>query len=415
MSEMEGSVSNLPSGIDSKYIGLGLAISSSLAIGTSFIITKKGLIDAQKRQGHANGDNFNYLQNPIWWAGMITMITGEVANFAAYTFAPAILVTPLGALSVLIGAVLASIFLKEQLGVQGKLGCALCLLGSVIIVLHAPADKDVETVDEILNYALQPGFMFYCFLVATFALVMIYKVAPRYGKKNPLIYISICSTVGSVSVMSIKGFGIALKLTLAGNNQLTHPSTYVFAIVVFVCILTQMNYFNKALDQFDTSLVNPLYYVTFTTATLCASFILFRGFNTTNAVNTISLLAGFLVIFSGVYLLNLSRMDPDGRSLGGSKGLDGIPMENGIASLQTRRSLQLRRSSAIPERPDSGLIRSFAAEEEGLNLSDIDSDDGYDNRTESARPLNGNGSGARGSNARGHKKSTSFSTRVAHH
>ena len=30
---------------------------------------------------------------------------GEVANFAAYAFAPAILVTPLGALSVLIGCV----------------------------------------------------------------------------------------------------------------------------------------------------------------------------------------------------------------------------------------------------------------------------------------------------------------------
>jgi hypothetical protein len=30
---------------------------------------------------------------------------GEIANFAAYAFAPAILVTPLGALSVLIGYV----------------------------------------------------------------------------------------------------------------------------------------------------------------------------------------------------------------------------------------------------------------------------------------------------------------------
>jgi len=32
-----------------------------------------------------------------------SVVIGEVANFAAYTFAPAILVTPLGALSVLIG------------------------------------------------------------------------------------------------------------------------------------------------------------------------------------------------------------------------------------------------------------------------------------------------------------------------
>ena len=99
-----------------------------------------------------------------------------------------------------------------------------------------------------------PGFLFYCLCVAIFALVMIYRIAPRYGKSNPLIYISICSTVGSVSVMAIKAFGIALKLTLGGSNQFTHPSTYVFIIVVVVCILTQMNYFNKALSQFSTSL-----------------------------------------------------------------------------------------------------------------------------------------------------------------
>ena len=152
---------------------------------------------------------------------------------------------------------MAAIFLKEELGPLGRIGCAICLIGSVIIVLHAPPDTEIETVDEILNYALQPGFLFYCFIVAVFAAVMIYKIAPIYGKKNPLVYISICSTVGSVSVMSIKGFGIAVKLTFAGSNQFTHPSTYVFAIVVVVCILVQMNYFNKALDQFSTSLYLP--------------------------------------------------------------------------------------------------------------------------------------------------------------
>lgn len=34
--------------------------------------------------------------------GLITMVVGEAANFSAYAFAPAILVTPLGALSVLV-------------------------------------------------------------------------------------------------------------------------------------------------------------------------------------------------------------------------------------------------------------------------------------------------------------------------
>ncbi|GME25038.1 hypothetical protein BKCO1_2200089 [Neofusicoccum parvum] len=328
--------------VEDKYVGLMLAVSSSLAIGTSFVLTKKGLIQAGEQHGF-DGDGFAYLRSSVWWGGIITMVLGEIANFAAYAFAPAILVTPLGALSVLIGAVLGVYFLKEKLGVLGKIGCATCLIGSVIIVLHAPPDKEVKTVDEILHFAIQPGFMFYCVLVTGFSIFMIYKVAPKYGRKNPLIYLSICSTVGSLSVMAVKAFGIALKLTFAGNNQFSHPSTYAFAIVVVVCVLTQMNYFNKALSQFSTNIVNPLYYVTFTTFTLVASFILFRGFNTTSAVNTISLICGFLVIFSGVYLLNLSRTDPDGTSGLANKFGDAVPTD-GIATFQTRRSMQSRRS-----------------------------------------------------------------------
>lgn len=53
-------------------------------------------------------------------------------------------------------------FLKEELGVLGKLGCAICLIGSVIIVLHAPPDKEIDTIDEILNYAIQPGTILQC-------------------------------------------------------------------------------------------------------------------------------------------------------------------------------------------------------------------------------------------------------------
>ena len=142
--------------VEEKYIGLALAICSTMAIGASFVITKKGLNDANQRHGF-EGDGYAYLRSPVWWGGIITMVLGEVANFAAYAFAPAILVTPLGALSVLIGAVLGSYFLKENLGILGKLGCALCLIGSVIIVLHAPPDKEIETVNEILQYAIHPG------------------------------------------------------------------------------------------------------------------------------------------------------------------------------------------------------------------------------------------------------------------
>ncbi|KAH9000960.1 DUF803-domain-containing protein [Lactarius hatsudake] len=306
--------------LEDKYIGLALAVSGTVAIGSSFIITKKGLNDAADRGStYAQAsDDHAYLKNPIWWTGMAIM-----ANFAAYSFAPPILVTPLGSLSVIIG----------KLGHLGRLGCTICLLGSLIIVLHAPADKDIQTVDEVLRYAVQPGFLMYCFCVLVFTLVMIYAVAPRYGRSNPLVYISICSLVGSVSIMAIKGFGIAVKLTLSGNNQFIYVSTYLFGLVVSFCIMVQMNYFNKALDTFSTNVVNPLYYVCFSTATIVASLILFQGINTDNPVNTISLLVGFVIIFIGMHLLELSRKP----TVSGHNAL-----ENGV--LNPRLSLQGRSS-----------------------------------------------------------------------
>lgn len=264
------------------------------------------------------------------------VVVGEIANFAAYTFAPPVLVTPLGALSVIFGAILASFLLNERLGPIGRVGCGLCVVGSLVIILHAPEEKQVETVDEILTYAIQLPFIIYSIFVAVFSVIMIFKVVPKYGKKTPLVYISICSMVGSISVMSIKGFGVALKLTLAGNNQLTHASTYLFGIVVILCILVQMNYFNKALDTFSTNVVNPIYYVMFSTATILASFILFQGFYETPTRDILSVITGFLTIFAGVYLLNKSRQLDE----------DALAYQQNLPSADPRHSISGRISSA---------------------------------------------------------------------
>lgn len=50
----------------------------------------------------AGSGGYSYLKEPLWWMGLLAMVLGEGANFAAYAFAPAIIVTPLGALSILV-------------------------------------------------------------------------------------------------------------------------------------------------------------------------------------------------------------------------------------------------------------------------------------------------------------------------
>ncbi|XP_073106536.1 probable magnesium transporter NIPA6 isoform X5 [Elaeis guineensis] len=225
--------------------GLLLAVASSAFIGASFIFKKKGLKRAGASGARAGVGGYGYLLEPLWWIGMITMIVGEISNFVAYMFAPAVLVTPLGALSIIVSAVLAHFFLKEKLQRMGVLGCVLCIVGSTVIVLHAPEEKTPSSVEQIWNLATQPAFLFYAASAVAVSLVLMLHCSPRYGQTNIMVYLGICSAIGSLTVMSIKAIGIAIKLTVEGINQAGYFQTWVFAMVAITCIIIQLIYLNK--------------------------------------------------------------------------------------------------------------------------------------------------------------------------
>lgn len=54
-------------------------------------------------------------------------------------------------------AILAHFILKERLHQLGILGCVMCIAGSVIIVIHAPQEHPITSVQEIWSMATQPG------------------------------------------------------------------------------------------------------------------------------------------------------------------------------------------------------------------------------------------------------------------
>ncbi|GIL73627.1 hypothetical protein Vretimale_5487 [Volvox reticuliferus] len=288
-----------------QLIGLCLALSSSIFIGASFIVKKRGLRIAAAQGLRAGAGGFSYLKEPVWWAGMMSMVIGEAANFAAYAFAPAILVTPLGALSIIVSAVLAHIVLQEKLNMFGSLGCLLCITGSLTIVLHAPPERQLNSVIEVFQLAMQPAFLGYAVFSVCVIIFLILFVAPQHGTTNIFVYLGICSLAGSLSVMSCKALGIALKLTFQGDNQLLFGETYVCISVVVVCVMTQMNYLNKALDLFNTAIVSPVYYVMFTLLTILASIIMFRDVQSVEQVLTEG--CGFVTIVAGTFLLHATK------------------------------------------------------------------------------------------------------------
>jgi hypothetical protein len=110
-------------------------------------------------------------------------LVGEIFNFAAYAFAPAVLVTPLGALSVVVSAFLSDIFLKEKLNFAGKIGCAQCVIGAVIIVLHTPETTASTTIPQFISLVLAPAFLVYASFAFLTILLLIFYFGPRYGSK----------------------------------------------------------------------------------------------------------------------------------------------------------------------------------------------------------------------------------------
>ncbi|XP_042037002.1 probable magnesium transporter NIPA6 [Salvia splendens] len=292
---------------ETNLIGFGLAVGSSAFIGSSFIIKKKGLQRAGASGARAGSGGYGYLQEPLWWIGMFTMVIGEFANFVAYMYAPAVLVTPLGALSIIVSAILAHFLLREKLGKLGILGCVLCIVGSTIIVLHAPGEHDISSVDQIWELATQPTFLLYIASAVAVVLVLVLYCEPRYGQTNIMVYIGVCSIIGSVTVMSIKAVGIAIKLTLEGYSQLAHLQSWIFATVSASCIITQLIYLNKALDTFNTAVVSPIYYAMFTSLTIFASAIMFKDWAGEGASDIVSVLCGFITVLSGTMVLHGTR------------------------------------------------------------------------------------------------------------
>ncbi|XVE67114.1 hypothetical protein DITRI_Ditri08aG0134500 [Diplodiscus trichospermus] len=294
-------------GLSDNSKGVILAAASSAFIGSSFILKKKGLKRAGASGNRAGVGGYTYLLEPLWWAGMITMIIGEVANFVAYIYAPAVLVTPLGALSIIVSACLAHFMLKERIQRMGVVGCVSCIVGSVVIVIHAPEEHTPGSVQEIWTLATEPAFLIYVAAALSIVLALVLHFEPRYGQTNILVYLGICSLIGSLTVVSIKAIGIAIKLTLDGISQIAYPQTWFFLTVAAICVITQLNYLNKALDTFNAAIVSPVYYVMFTTLTIIASVIMFKDWSGQSASSIASEICGFITVLSGTIILHATR------------------------------------------------------------------------------------------------------------
>lgn len=84
------------------------------------------------------------------------------------------------------------------------------------------------------------------------SLGLFFFAVPRWGKKNMLVHISICSLIGGLSVSTISGVGSAIVLSIQGDNQFKYWFIYFLLAFVTITLVTEIIFLNKALELFNT-------------------------------------------------------------------------------------------------------------------------------------------------------------------
>lgn len=283
-------------------VGIIIAIVSSFINGSTFVLQKKGILRSREK-------GVSYLWDAVWWSGTIAMIVGQIGNFLSYNFAPAVIVTPLGALGVLFGSVLASCVLKEHLNILGKLGCVLCCCGAVVLIIHSPKAETVTSRLELEERFSDPVFVLYASLVVLLLLVLIFWIAPVHGSSSIMVYVSICSLFGSFTVPCSKGLGLVAQEAFS-QSPFGGRAFSIFVLLLStlaVSTLTQFFYINKALEVFSSNMFEAIYYVAFTSSVILASAILFKEWTVLTISDGLALVCGFVAVCVGVVLLRISQ------------------------------------------------------------------------------------------------------------
>ena len=152
----------------------------------------------------------------------------------------------MGALSVVICAILSTIFLKERLSFVGKVGCFNCIVGSVVIAVNAPEQSSVARIQDMKKWVIAPGFLSYAGVIIVACVIIAFWLGPKYGKKSMMVYITICSLIGGLSVVATQGLGAAVVAQASGTygGQFKEWFLYVLLVFVVVTLLTEIIFLN---------------------------------------------------------------------------------------------------------------------------------------------------------------------------
>lgn len=281
-------------------LGIIISICGNVLISVSLNIQKYTHVRQAQRGSKP------YYTSALWWMGVILMGVGELGNFAAYGFAPASLIAPLGCVSVIASAVISVVFLKETLRASDILGGTLAITGTYLLVTFAPHNISMVTAQMVTYYFISYYFLVYIVVeILLFCfLLFLYKVK---RVKHIVIVMLLVALLASVTVISVKAVSGMITETIKGSLQLVYPIFYVMFVVMVASCAFQIKFLNEAMKMFDATEVVPINYVFFTTSAIVAGIVFYQEFEDLALLSILMFVCGCLLSFLGVFLIARNR------------------------------------------------------------------------------------------------------------
>ncbi|XP_078254168.1 NIPA-like protein 2 [Rhinoraja longicauda] len=247
-----------------------------------------------------------YYKSKLWWCGIFLMGLGELGNFAAYGFAPATLVAPLGCVSVIASAAISVVFLKERLRSSDILGGSLTVLGTYLLVTFAINGQQEITAIKIRNYIVSWQFLVYLTLEFLLFCGLLY-LNKRKGLNHIIILLLMSSLLASVTVIAVKAVAGMVTTSIEGQLQFKYPIFYVMVLVMIASCIFQVQFLNQAMRLYNATEVVPINFVLFTTSAIIAGVIFYQEFYGAALLNVFMFLFGCMLSFLGVFLIAKNR------------------------------------------------------------------------------------------------------------
>lgn len=161
-------------GVNNPKLGYGVALEllSCAFSNMGLLMEKRALVEEEKRLG--NVVDVKSYKIPLWWAGFLVFVVGQVISGFALAFVTVVVIAPLGSFSLVFNLFTSYYYAKEPTSVLQIVSSLIIVTGCVLTTAFAPWRKADNSMDCFRYYLGHADFhLLSAVLIGTVALVIL--------------------------------------------------------------------------------------------------------------------------------------------------------------------------------------------------------------------------------------------------